>query len=972
MKINDLSLAKKLTQEVLRNCKDIERGCAPILDQVTEVTAELLKFWFSHDYCDSRPFNFHIGQKQAILNTIYAHEVLKVTSLKDLYEKINPIGLLEKEDSEFVLLSKNNHPKYCLKMATGTGKTWVLQALLIWQILNAEYSCQDQLFTKNFLLIAPGLIVYERLCEAFLGKEMEGKRNFHLSDLYQYQELFLPDNYKNYILRFIQANVCLKEDIGHKITSNGLIAITNKHALKTEEDSEEFNFDTPGLPEDPKKIIKRLLPLSPGMSAGNDLVDLDRKFEKRGVLQCLSSMTDLMVFNDEAHHIHEIKKTGETTEVEWQKSLNIISQNKKNRFFQIDFSATPYNQIGSGQSTKKSYFPHIIYDFDLKEALTNNLIKSIVLDKRKEIGAIPNNELTFKCDRDEEGNPKLSDGQRTMLRAGLVKLRKLEEEFTQLAPNKLPKMLIVCEDTNVTPLVEEFLKLEGISEKELLRVDSNKKGDVSEEEWKNIREKLFNIDKSSSPKIIISVLMLREGFDVNNICIIVPLRASSAPILLEQTIGRGLRLMWREPDFEENKKENRILIHSNKEPTSLIDVLTIIEHPAFIQFYKELLDEGLVSIIEKPTDGGSTGDLISIGLKDNFQDYDFSIPLISRELEEELKQKPIDIYALEPFDAYSLEHLKTWIGKDDRFYSEDMQTKTTYGDYRVQGGVMTATGYNDFLGRLVARISKLLTEPITKSSKVFANKSQFPFLQVDKAILAHWIHEYIINRLFSTKFDPFLDQNWRILLIDFVINHIIKTWAQALLSFHEEKTHINFEVSHKKLSEVSKLTIRESYSIQVSKCIYEKLRYPSKNGEFEKAFIEAADRDAEVERFCKIDEYKHYFLRLRYINEEGTPSFYHPDFLVKIDDMVYLVETKAQNQLNHCNVERKHRAAHHWCEKINQLPPFQRMNSKWAYVLIGQSFFNAWISKGASIKDILNHATIKLLDVDQSSILSYC
>ena len=66
-----------------------------------------------------------------------------------------------------------------------------------------------------------------------------------------------------------------------------------------------------------------------------------------------------------------------------------------------------------------------------------------------------------------------------------------------------------------------------------------------------VKERLFNIDKYESPKVIVSVLMLREGFDVNNICVIVPLRSTQSAILLEQTVGRGLRLMWREPEYSE-------------------------------------------------------------------------------------------------------------------------------------------------------------------------------------------------------------------------------------------------------------------------------------------------------------------------------------------------------------------------------------------------------------------------------------
>src|SRR5207302_7607409 len=123
-----------------------------------------------------------------------------------------------------------------------------------------------------------------------------------------------------------------------------------------------------------------------------------------------------------------------------------------------------------------------------------------------------------------------------------------------------PKMLVVCEDTSVTPLVEDFLRLEGLTEQEVLRVDSNKKGDLKADEWKGLRERLFDVDRHASPRVIISVLMLREGFDVNNICVIVPLRASTAGILLEQTIGRGLRLMWRGDDYEDIKRENRTLI----------------------------------------------------------------------------------------------------------------------------------------------------------------------------------------------------------------------------------------------------------------------------------------------------------------------------------------------------------------------------------------------------------------------------
>ena len=215
----------------------------------------------------------------------------------------------------------------------------------------------------------------------------------------------------------------------------------------------------------------------PGISQGNDLNQLNRKFERGSILNYLKDLPSLMVFNDEAHHIHDFKKEGEVSEVEWQKSLNLIAEPKGCRFIQVDFSATPYNQVGTGKNVKLTYFPHIIVDFDLKTAMRAGLVKSLVLDKRKEIGALSDDELEFKAYRDEDGNPTLSEGQRIMLRAGLAKLKKLETEFAAIDPVRHPKMLVMCEDTSVTPLVNDFLRLEGLTEEEILRVDSNRKGD---------------------------------------------------------------------------------------------------------------------------------------------------------------------------------------------------------------------------------------------------------------------------------------------------------------------------------------------------------------------------------------------------------------------------------------------------------------------------------------------------------------
>lgn len=960
--MQQLELAKGLTTKAQQLCIGLESGVADMFDLVTPTTAELLHWWFGEEACATRRLNFHPGQKQAILNTIVAHEIYKASNLKSLYQHSAPDALLTGTRLTEVSQSKHNHPKYCLKMATGTGKTWVLQALMIWQLLNKNaalaHGMDDARFTRHFLVVAPGLIVYDRLLDAFCGKQVVGVRDFSSSDIAQCAELFIPENHRDTVFAFVRGNVCNKNEIGLKTTGNGMIAIANWHLLQEagEEEPNEAELETPGATVDPQAVINALLPLMPGKSAGNSLDVLDRRFARGNVLDYLADLPELMVFNDEAHHIHDFKREGETTEVEWQKSLTRIATSKGRRFVQVDFSATPYNDVGSGKNKHKVYFPHIIVDFDLKTAMKAGLVKSLVLDRRKEIGALP---LEFKAERDEDGNPVLSEGQRVMLRAGLQKLRKLEVDFARISPSRHPKMLVVCEDTTVSPLVVDFFRDEGLAEDEVMAIDSGRKAELGEKDWAVVRERLFDVDRHAAPRVIVSVLMLREGFDVNNICVIVPLRSSQAQILLEQTIGRGLRLMWRDAEYADSKRENRERIAKGQEPNSLIDILAIVEHPAFQSFYDELMQEGLVGVTSEDSDNTSSiGDLISVGLREGYEEFDFGIPFILREAEEGLEYHTLDIASLPPFSAMTVTDLKTLLGKGDVFISQDLQSSTLFGDYRVDGAVMNVAGYNDFLSRLTRRIAQALSQPLPKGNKIATHLAN-PYLQVNTAELAGWLESYIRGTLFGSLFDPFDDENWRVLLLQPVIDHIIKVISLALIEAEHKPQIGESEVRYRLLSEVSKLPMRESNSIPVNKCIYPRLPFPARNGGLERAFIEWAGKDSNVKAFCKISETRHDFVRLRYVKEDGLAAFYSPDFLLRTDKAVYLVETKAQGQMVSPNVQRKLKAAVAWCERINLLPEEGQPNLIWHYVLLGESVFFEWRDNGERLTALCEFARVR-------------
>lgn len=965
-----LPLAAALTARANAWCAGLEQGAAPVLEMVTPTTAELLKWWFGEDMLVARGgLNFHSGQKQAILNAIVAHEVLghgkESWSLLDLYREVAPDALLAGTLLNELPSPKHAHPKYCFKMATGTGKTWVLQALLIWQLMNKTAALaegiDDARFTRHFMVVAPGLIVYERLLDAFCGRLVEngsGARDFASSDVVRYADLFIPEGWREHVFGFVRGNVCSKGEIGLKATGNGMIAIANWHLLAEGEEAElEDLVEAPGSPPVPQRVIEAVLPLTPGRAAGNSLEILDRRYARGNVLEFLADLPELLVFNDEAHHIHEFKREGETTEVEWQKSLSRIAQSKGRRFVQVDFSATPYNDVGTGKKKSKRYFPHIITDFDLKAAMRSGLVKSLVLDRRKEIGALP---LEFKAERDADGNPALSEGQRLMLRAGLKKLRKLEADFARLDPQRHPKMLVVCEDTSVSPLVASFLRdEEGLADDEVMTIDSGKKAELGEREWASVRERLFNVDRHATPRVIVSVLMLREGFDVNNICVIVPLRSSQAQILLEQTIGRGLRLMWRDDEYADLKRENRERINAGQEPGSLLDVLSIVEHPAFQSFYDELIREGLAGATGDEDDGTSaTGDVVAAELRPGHEDFDFGIPFILREADETHTHQAPDLTALPPFTALRRQELAGLLGKGDTFVSEDLQSATLFGDYRVDGAVMSVGGYNEYLARLTRRISQALSDPLPRGNRVATGVAR-PYLQVNTAELTGWLDDYIWTQLFGEAFNPLDDENWRLLLLQPVMDHITRVFAVALLDSEQRQESGQVEVRARYLSEVPRLMMRESHSAPVSKCIYTRLAWPARNGGLERAFIHWAQADTQIHAFCKISENRHVFARLRYVKDDGLPAYYSPDFLVRTAQTIYLVETKAQQQMNHPNVQRKLKAAVAWCQRINELPESFRNERLWQYVLLGESLLLEWQAKGGRLAELLDYARLR-------------
>lgn len=936
-----LTLASRISQEV-NEC--FESGA--IWESVSPVTSRLLHFWFDEEYREQRECNFHKGQEQAIKNMIYLYEVARVESVAQMYQRFYPEamgGILNE-------LAESSFVKFCIKMATGTGKTWVMNALVLWQYCNAVYAngYKGIQYFANFVLLAPGLIVYERLLDSYQGRVGEnGSRDVDSSDIMQNAALFVPEEWREKVREFLSGSVFDKE--GKKLESreSGFLLLSNWHFLdEREEVAQRVQSEYPL--ENVASIVQGILPLYP--STANDLEKLDRAIKAGEEREYLSTLENLCIINDEAHHIYDDDK-----DLKWEGIIKYISQaivKNGGRFMQCDFSATPYIDKKLKKQNVKIHFLHIIVDFDLKTAIHSALVKNISLTQRNILSSIKS--LDFRARRDSEGKILgLSQGQEVMIDAGLKQLELLEKEFIKLDSSKYPKMLIMCEQQEVVEFVEQYLETKGLGGESVLSIHSGKKNDIGEQEYLRIKSRLFAMDKHKEPKVVISVLMLREGFDVGNICVIVPLRASESAILIEQTIGRGLRLMWRDNAGALMRLENLKALQNGQKPANYIDHLVIVEHPSFQRFYDEMIKNHLVFVDTDEQGGGSvTGDMLYVGLKPDYEAYDMAWHRVVsshtqtrlNERLEALLQKP-----LAHFSAFSLDGLKQIAGTKERFILENFTTQTQFGGFEISAELFNAGAYSEFLRVLCESIAGKLER---SGGNVSGGKGLSVRLQGVEHLLIKRIDRYIRYELFKESFNP-LDSSWRVLCLKDVGEHIIKVFLELLQELESTQESIEMALESRYFSEVEGFRHREQFCLDGIKSIYTHTPFPSNKGGLERVFIEWIQKQGDIVRFVKILESKHSFAYIPYIRADGVLGRYFVDFMAEGEREVYIIETKSQKDLRAEDVVRKKRAAISYVEQVNAALAI-RGQKLWRYVLVGEGSLHSIIARGGGIDDLVS------------------
>lgn len=877
---------------------------------VTQTTLELLNYWFRRD--EEASEGFHACQRRAIETAVYCHEILQPQTLLELFERVAPEALehlpLQQE------VKSVPFPKYALKMATGSGKTWVLLALLVWQYFNRLNNERPGSYSYRFLVVTPGHEVLNRMLDAFKGKRdpRTKTRNPRTADLAR--ELFVPPGAR-WRDRF-HLEICEPSDVQANTTPpDGPFAlITNWQQF-------------------------RLAP--PEASLWDQLTGADIEEMPRGeiIADFLAEFPDLIVMNDEAHHVHG-KKTAKGEELVWRQFIDTAFARARERhgnqfgpFVQFDYSATPF--YGSGN--KKEFFAHIIYDYDLVSAMQDMLVKQLFLEQRQAIGGEALEDLDFRAERYEaeaghrRGEIKgLSAGQKLLLEIGRRKLEQLAGEFWEKGITKKPVMLVLCEDTDVADLVSEHLAT--LVDERGNYYDSNQvmliHSDLSEAKHgttlEQARERLNMIDVDDDPlRVVVSVLMLREGFDKNNIAVIVVLRASEADLLLEQIVGRGLRLMfppYQYPELQEAKREAYGEIRKGRVPSNSLDCLFVVEHPRFRAFYENLKSEGYNIGMGDSSATASTGDIIPVDVRsDRLEQYNIAWPI-------------------QVYDEGRLPEL-SGINADilPRYPKDFSQLKRLLGQLVVQE-THVATGSKTRAWKLDNRYFDY-AQFLRQASRAVVTRGQTAVLTARQAEVAALIDDYVSSYCFGEAVDFTRPENYTVLnhveVYDFVVQVVHQAIARLLQGYKYE-----VKGTWGRLSEVLRIMVRESKAVPTAKSIYPQLPYQVKGGGFERDFmLEVLEPSAEVLAYAKLD--RRHRLKIPYRDETGILRNYEIDFIVKTADKNYLVETKAERDIDRPNVALKARAAVAWCKQASTVAPPKeyRQPREWEYVLVSEGLF---------------------------------
>lgn len=813
----------------------------------TPITKRLLQHWFYEEHFLEQDLVFHYWrcQREAIEVLIYCHEVLAVRNIAELskelelsvyeqatlFEQFRDLtvaqvqqreGQIKEAFAEYV--TRSPIPKLAFNMATGSGKTMVMALTIAWMYLNN--------YSRTFLTICPNTIVLDRLALAF--ENLAIFKGFPIVP----PEYWANDKVYDFNFKNVQV---VKRNEGSTEFGTGVIFLTNIQQL--------YDKETP-------RGRNQLQLLVDNARIGefiNPLVNRVLRYD------------NVTVINDEAHH---------SAAPEWSRIIQYVRDNARGFHLQLDFSATnKYYADGSS-------FEHIIYEYGLKQAIDDGIVKDI--------------EIQTYADMQDKVILWSNERQRQFLiEEALKKLEELKQTYAD-TPAK-PVLFVLASTTNEADHIGNAIIEDPdnpYTNQEVLVIHTNKTtGEILKRDLDTARRVAREIDEPDNKiEIIVSVLMLQEGWDVKSVYCVVPLRAAGSQIMVEQIIGRGLRRRFphknRDQEYEVEEK------------------LWIIEHPNFRRFWEaEKERHGYDFHIDS---GEPDKPLRSIRVDEAKLEYDIEVPILSggtyqtRSIDATL----IKVHAM-PANNFNVTSFDV---------SNPQVVHKRLGETQVDAGEVPLRFYI-FYNFVKAKLVNMIVE----ENKLVGTDV--------KAIIDRKLDEYIAGRLFR-DFNSDDPQHVKRLNLVPIVDETLNAFGDQIRKIAATVRDFEPSVRTVKVSDTKpKETSKDTYEPQ--KSVFNRVDYDS---ELEHEFMERLDVWDGVEAWSRVVPFK-----IPYYDEEYGFHYYIPDFIVKAAGRHYLVETKGEGFARQEETESKRDVAEQWIAKANESAEVE-----WAYLFVLDKRFNRY------------------------------
>ncbi len=840
----------------------------------SQTSRALLNWWFETEHLIETadgtlaPFQYYFAQREAVETVIWLYDVRKARDKFDLL-RFDASGAVSHG------MFAEDWPRYVLKMATGAGKTKVLSLLIAWSFFHKLYE-PDSTLSRNFLVIAPNIIVLDRLRTDF-----DGLKIF-------FNDPILPDNGhqgQNWRDDF-QLTLHIQDDV-RVLRETGNIFLTNIHRVFLGDVSEP-TLDDEDLRDYFLSDAFGEKPKGKTTDSKTDLGEIVREIE------------ELAVFNDEAHHIHNPKMA-------WFKSIQDIHHKmlqKDGRLtLQVDVTATPRHDNGA-------IFVQTVSDYPLVEAIYQNVVKHPVLP-----------DATSRAKLHENKTAIFSDKYADFLALGIEEWRKSYAEHAMMG--KKAVLFVMVDDTKNCDEVGEYLqKICPELKDAVLTIHTKNNGEISEaasgknkEELELLRKQSNEIDSLKSPfKAIVSVLMLKEGWDVRNVTTIVGLRAYAAKsnILPEQTLGRGLRRMY----FGSDQRE----------------IVSVMGTPAFMEFVESIQNEGVTFDHVPMGAGTSRKDSLIVEIDTdntdkNLPSLEIPIPRLSRRFQRDFK----DLNELDPSALGNKRlPLKPFTPEETReiIFKTMLDAEIHHTIHLDGAGPADYRSVVAFFARQLLKDLRLVGGYDVLYPKVrdFMRDHLFDSSPVD-------LEDGVVLRNLS---EPDVGK---------VLYDSFKFAMNALTIADTGTTRIEDYI---RLHNTRPFRTENRSFLSAKKSIFNKIVGEANSGGFELAFAALLEAAPDVAAFTK--NYLAIGFKFDYVKANGDLSNYVPDFIVRdTTGTVWIIETKGREELD---LPQKMTRLKQWCSDATNA---DENAVRYDFIYVDQTGFEK--HKPASLSDLVNSFT---------------